>query len=203
MMTPTAKAKNNLLRSRNRLIGTALVGCSVFALAACSSDSKSDGSKPSSKPTNAEKVQPSKSSNPQAAEKKAVLSAYQHMQSERLKAYGKASEEGTELQKYATLDALGQFRLAMLDMKKAGTVVKGTLGHLGTTATIQTGAKPPSASVSDCVDLSQWKTWDTKADKEIPMPSAQPQRYRATAKLEKWKDGWIVTSYLPHGNQEC
>ncbi|MFE6904458.1 hypothetical protein ACFVFJ_48130 [Streptomyces sp. NPDC057717] len=202
-MTPMFKTKNKLLRSRNRLIGTALVGCSVFALTACSSDSKSDESKPSSKPTKAEKVQPSKSADPQEVEKTAVLAAYQHMQDERLKAYGKASERGTQLQKYATLDALGQFRLAMLDMKKAGTVVKGALGHSDTTATIRSGTKPPSASVSDCVDLSQWKTWDTKANKEIPMPSAQPQRYRATAELEKWKDGWIVTTYVPHGNQEC
>lgn len=202
-MTPTPKAKNKLLHSRNRLIGMALVSCSAFALTACSSDSKSDDAKPTKKPTKAEKVQPSNSTNPQEVEKAAALAAYQHMQTERLKAYGKASERGTRLQKYATLDALGQFRLAMLDMKKAGTVVKGTLGHSDTTATIKTGAKPPSASVSDCVDLTQWKTWDTKADKEIPMPSAQPRRYRATADLEKWKDGWIVTDYVAHGNQEC
>lgn len=46
-----------------------------------------------------------------------------------MKAYRHASAKGTQLEKYATLDALGQFRNDLARMKEAGTVVRGEIGH--------------------------------------------------------------------------
>ncbi|MFI6567104.1 hypothetical protein [Streptomyces sp. NPDC050534] len=73
-----------------------------------------------------------------------------------------ASKEGTDLERYATLDALGKVELDLARMKKAGTVVRGSIGH-----DAKVTALDSKATLSDCVDLSRYETYDARAHKTI------------------------------------
>lgn len=174
----------------------------ILALAGCSSG---DGDKPSPAPSTAE-GRPSNAKNsadPQAAEKAAVLASYDAMWVEQMKAYRKADAKGTDLKKYATLNALSKFEVDLAHMNKNGTVIRGELGHDAEVTAIDTAGKLPKATIQDCVDLSKWQTLDTKTNKPIPLPTNQPLRYVATATAEKWPGGWMVTDYTPDGARTC
>lgn len=82
-----------------------------------------------------------------ATEKAAVLASYNAMWVEQMKAYRKADAAGTDLEKYATLDALGRFRIDLARMKKAGTAVTGSSAtHLPWHRSIsQRRHRPPSS----------------------------------------------------------
>ncbi|MFB7032101.1 MULTISPECIES: hypothetical protein [unclassified Streptomyces] len=143
------------------------------------------------------------SADPEAAEKRAVLAAYASMWAEQMKAYAKADAKGTDLGKYTSLDALGQFRVDLARMKQAGTIGTGTLGHEPKVTALDTTGKLPRATIEDCLDLSGWKAVRVKTGEPIPLPSNQPRRYIATATAEKWPNGWMVTVYKPHGERTC
>lgn len=187
--------------------GAAALGGAValaFALAGCGGNGKDD--KASSAPPAAvtTSASPMASADPKAAEKKAVLTAFDAMWAERTKAYAQADAKGTQLEKYATLDALGKIRIDLARMREAGTVVRGGSKQTGAAVTVlDLTAKTPKASVSTCIDLSSRETYDTRKKAVVPLPTNQPRRYVATAGLEKWPGGWIVTTYTPEGAHTC
>ncbi|MEV6134327.1 hypothetical protein AB0M05_47320 [Streptomyces violaceusniger] len=196
------------------VLGRAAVLCGAVTLAAALSGcGGGDGDdKPSAGPSAAAKAStaaPSASARstapagPDAAEKAAVLTSYDRMWAEQMKAYRKASLKGTDVEKYATLDALGQFKLDLAHLESNGTVIKGDMGHEVKVTGLDLEAKTSKATLSDCVDLSKWKTYDVKARKMIPLPSAQPLRYVATATAEKWDGRWMVTAFKPDGDRPC
>ncbi|MEU0634265.1 hypothetical protein [Streptomyces sp. NPDC005989] len=181
-----------------------LYGAVPLALLLTGCGGGDDGSKPSAAPPAASTPAPATSAaDPDAAEKAAVLAAYSSMSAEQAKAYGKADAKGTQLEKYATLDALGQIRNDLARMKAAGTVVRGGIGHDPKVTALDTATKTPKATLTDCVDLSSYETYDTKAKKVIPLPTEQPLRYVMTVSAEKWPNGWMVTAINPQGGPTC
>ncbi|MFD5425483.1 hypothetical protein [Streptomyces sp. NPDC127084] len=170
----------------------------ALALAGCDGDGDNKASSVPSTP-----VPSTSAADPQEAEKAAVLAAYSSMSAEQMKAYRKADAKGTDLEKYTTLDALARIRLDLARMKKAGTVVRGEIGHDAKVTGLDMGAKTPKATLSDCVDLSRYETYDTRANKPIPLPTEQPLRYVMTVRAEKWPNGWMVTAINPQGGPTC
>ncbi|MFG3512730.1 hypothetical protein [Streptomyces bobili] len=88
-------------------------------------------------------------------------------------------------------------------MKEQRTVIRGELGHDAKVTSLDAVAKLPTATIEDCVDLSNWQTIDTRTNKVLPLPTNQPRRYVATATAEKWPNGWMVTDYVPDGARTC
>ncbi|WP_432164125.1 hypothetical protein [Streptomyces tendae] len=132
-----------------------------------------------------------------------MLAAYDGMVSEQAKAYRQGSAKGTELEKYATLDALSKIELDLAGMKEAGRVVRGEIGHDAKVAGLTLDTKTPKATLKDCVDLSKYETYDVKAKKAIPLPTNQPMRYVATATAERWDGRWLVTDINTQGGGAC
>ncbi|MCX4417807.1 hypothetical protein OOK43_31715 [[Kitasatospora] papulosa] len=182
-------------------LGTAVV--LSLALTGCGSGGDA---KPSATTTAASSAPAASESpaDPHAATKAAVLASYTSMWVEQMKAYRVASPDGTKLDDFATLDALSAFERDLAHMKKNHTVIRGGLGHQPEVTALDVDAKLPMATVEDCIDLSQWQTLDTKTNKPIPLPTAQPLRYVATATVERWDDNrWMVTEYEPDGTRTC
>ncbi|MCI4041772.1 hypothetical protein [Streptomyces sp. TRM75563] len=102
----------------------------TLALALTGCGGGDDDPKPSAAPPAASSPTPaaSASADPDAAEKTAVLASYTAMWTEQMKAYHKADAKGTDLERYVTAEALGQFRNDLDRMKAAGTLVRGELG---------------------------------------------------------------------------
>ncbi|MFG2631839.1 hypothetical protein [Streptomyces sp. NPDC048473] len=175
----------------------------VLALAGCGGGGDDEKSSAGATAAPAPVTSSTAPADPDAAEKAAVLAAYSSMSAEQAKAYGKADAKGTQLEKYATLDALGQIRNDLARMKAAGTVVRGGIGHDPKVTALDTTTKTPKATLTDCVDLSSYETYDTKAKKVIPLPTEQPLRYVMTVTAEKWPNGWMVTAINPSGGPTC
>ncbi|MFB8028650.1 MULTISPECIES: hypothetical protein [unclassified Streptomyces] len=70
-------------------------------------------------------------------------------------------------------------------MKKNNTVIRGELEHQPEVTALGVDGKLPTATVEDCIDLTKWQTLDTKTNKSIPLPTAQPLRSIATATVER------------------
>ncbi|MEU2592564.1 hypothetical protein ABZ649_05145 [Streptomyces albidoflavus] len=143
----------------------------------------------------------SASSDPKAAEEQAALAAYQGMWRAHAVAVQKASEKGTRIEDYASGEALATIRQDIRAMREAGTRANGKLGH-EPKAKVDLKSSPPTATITDCLDLKDWET--TRDGKPLPLPSEQPMRYRTTAQAEQWDDGrWRVIQYTQHGEQTC
>jgi flagellar motor protein MotB len=194
-----------MVTARHKRGAAALGGALTFALALAGCGGGDGDDKPSAAPSTAvpTPTPATSSADPQAADKAAVLAAYDAMSVEQAKAYRQASANGTELEKHATLDALGQIRNDLARMKEAGTVVRGEIGHDAKVTALDIDAKTPKATVSDCVDLSKYETYDTKAKKVIPLPTEQPLRYVMTATVERWDGQWLVTRINTQGGPTC
>ncbi|MGW7067103.1 hypothetical protein ACWGII_18790 [Streptomyces sp. NPDC054855] len=149
--------------------------------------------------------QPTKSADPQAKEKKAVIEVYGRMWEEQVKAYAKGDHEGTDLKKYSTKEALGGVLGDLLSMKQAGTATKGTPTHSDIEVTaMNLDREVPTAQITDCLDISKWQTVNKKTGKVQPFPTEQELRYETTADAERWgKNRWMITKLTPHGDKVC
>ncbi|UPZ28470.1 hypothetical protein MUK60_11955 [Streptomyces sp. LRE541] len=72
--------------------------------------------------------------------------------------------QGTDLENYASTDALSKFRADLAHMKEQRTVIRGELGHDAKVTSLDAVAKLPTATIEDCVDLSKWQTIDTRTN---------------------------------------
>ncbi|MET8506861.1 hypothetical protein ABZV60_19715 [Streptomyces sp. NPDC004787] len=112
--------------------------------------------------------------------------------------------KGTQLERYATLRALGEIRIGATRMKQAGMVRRSELRAQDTTVTaLDLSAKTPKATLTTCVDLSAYETYHTRTNKPVPLPSNQPLRYVSTVLAEKWPNGWMITDINQNGAQPC
>ncbi|MEU5417526.1 hypothetical protein [Streptomyces clavifer] len=194
------------VRPRTRAL--ALCGAVGLLLALTGCGGSSDDTKPPTASSTAPPAAPSASASaspadPDAVVKAVVLEVYSAMWVEQMKAYRVASPDGTKLADFATLDALSAFERDLATMKKNNTRVMGGVGHEPEVTALDLEAKIPTATVEDCVDLSKWKAERTSGE-VIPLPTAQPLRYVAMARVERWdEDRWMVTEYKPDGSRSC
>ncbi|MET7621946.1 hypothetical protein [Streptomyces sp. NPDC005408] len=171
----------------------ALAGCAAFTLSACGSGDKSDdATSPAPTSSTPAPKKSSASSDPQAAEKAHALSAYAHYREEQVKAYAKASADGTDLKKYVTADALGRVTVDLLSLKSAGNVATGAPVSDAEVSTLDLTGKIPKATVKDCVDVTNWKVVNRATGKTLPAPKGQLKRYIKDVTLEKWGKQWMV-----------
>lgn len=135
-----------------------------------------------------------------AEQERAVLKVYDRMLTAEAKAYRTASASGTGVERYATYKALAAIRDGVDNLKDSGAVVTGEVGHDARVTRLDLEAKVPTATLSDCVDLSRYRA--VKAGKEVPLPTEQPLRYVMTVSAERWDGRWMITRIATDG-PEC
>ncbi|WP_030889003.1 hypothetical protein [Streptomyces sp. NRRL S-1868] len=197
---------------RRAALTTALAGSLIAGTAACSNDSSDDAKSkptPTATPSPSSSAKPSTSrspdiSGPHAKEKKEVLDTYAAFWKEQTKAYENGTVEGTDLRRYAggkeaRTPAFLSVRDDIRRLKKVGARSVGEPTHSPTVTsyTPRTKNRLPIAKVSDCMDISGWKTIDVDKDKVVPLPSDQPRQFITTAEIEKWPEGWQVLEIEP------
>lgn len=179
-----------------------MIGVALSISSCSSSDGKPDaksssGSASASTTPAPSQSQSSTSDDPQAADKRDVLEAYGHYWEEQVKAYSKASIEGTKLTKYATADALGRAESDLMSLDKAGIVAKGKPVSDAEVAGINMDRKVPQATITDCLDVSKWTRVDRKTGKTVPPAKGQLKRYTTTVEAEKWGKQWMILKATP------
>ncbi|WP_328457579.1 hypothetical protein OG780_42705 [Streptomyces sp. NBC_00386] len=183
-------------RARKRATTVILTGC-LLALAGCSGS----GSDPSSKPNSTSRTASPSPSSPVDATDAAVLAAYASSWNAHTEAYSKASSAGTTLKENTTFEALADIENNLSAMRKAGQVTTGKPALHPRVAQV-TEAKIPTATVTDCVDTTNWTLIDKVSKKKVPLPTTRLIKYVSTAKLEKWGTKWMVTK-LTAQDQAC
>ncbi|MCX4598265.1 hypothetical protein OG819_54985 [Streptomyces sp. NBC_01549] len=184
------------VRTRKHATALLLAG-SLLALAGCSDSDTDTSSKPTSTPT---AVSPSPSSTVDA-EDAAVIAAYTSSWDAQTKAYSKASSAGTDLKKNTTLRALFDIEHDLEVMRKAGQVTTGK-PVINPKVVKVTDGKIPKATLTDCVDTTDWILTDKASKKPVPLPTTRLIKYVSTATLEKWGKSWMVTK-LTAQEQAC
>ncbi|MER7692410.1 hypothetical protein [Streptomyces sp. NPDC097610] len=168
----------------------------LVALTAGCSSSGGDGgeAKKTTSPT------PTKSTDPDAAEKTAVLEVYRSMWQARNRTYATAKLD-SKLDDYAGNKALSNIKTTLLYYQDHDTVLKGEPVNTPEITGIDTAAKPMKASITDCVDTSHYDEVNVKTGKKVPVGKA-PTRvvYNATAINSNGK--WIIwTTEIDRGRR--
>lgn len=185
---------------------TALVA--TLALAACSS---SDGSNQAAKtptassppPSNSAPATPSPSADPAEAAQQEAIALYRTYWDEMERVYATASVEGTDIKKYAALTALSRPQNDVERMQKDGSLITGSVTVNSPTAKVNLNRKIPNATVTSCLDVSQWRVIDRDTKEPLPLPSERLTKYITIATLERWADGWKVIEDKPQTGRPC
>ncbi|MFF0142605.1 hypothetical protein ACFYRN_40010 [Streptomyces sp. NPDC005227] len=173
-----------------------LAASALLTLSACSSNKGSaDNAKPSPP---ASSTAPSASASPSrssslSADQAAVLAVYTHYREEQAKAYAKASVSGTDIEKYATTEALGKVTRDVLSLRTAGNAASGApVSHNTEIAALKTDGPIPKATIKDCLDVTNWGVVNKKTGKALPTPKGQLKKHVNDVTLEKWGNRWLV-----------
>ncbi|MFD0068860.1 hypothetical protein [Streptomyces sp. NPDC127574] len=138
---------------------------------------------------------------PQAAEKEAVLSAYSSYWQEQVSAYKAGTVKGTRLKTYAVGAAVARVEGDLASMKDKGIAADGRPSHDVRMTALATNKQVPSATLSDCLDISQWKFTYRKTGAAVPSPKTQLTQYRTIVKAEKWGNQWMILSATPQATK--
>lgn len=199
-MTRALRRPAGLTAVRIRKHATAvLLAGSLVALAGCSDNgSEASPSDPSKSPSARPSASSSSTLDPEQAE---ILAAYTQSWQAQTEAYAKASSAGTDLRKTTTLRALGLIEKDLETMRKAGQVTTGKPVIHPRDPKVTDG-ETPKATLTDCVDTTNWTLIDKATKKKVPLPSTRLIKYISTATLEKWGTKWMVTE-LTAQTQTC
>ncbi|MFE5940167.1 secreted protein/lipoprotein [Streptomyces sp. NPDC056470] len=119
------------------------------------------------------------------------------------RAYATGTIKGTDLEKYAAGLALAKAKKDVANVHSAGQEITGDV-RVGDSAVtdLDLKKKVPSASLTSCLDISDWivRKRDTKA--EVALPAERLTKYVTRTSLERWPAGWRVVKTEPV-EQEC
>ncbi|MEV8037856.1 hypothetical protein [Streptomyces sp. NPDC086182] len=177
-----------------------LAFCAVVALSACSSSSGDDNAKSTPSTTSAAaetQTSTPKSKSPDETAGDELLAAYNGYLDEIIKSYSQADVGGTHVKRFATGAALVTVQSQTKAMAEAGQVTTGRPASTPKVTMIDLKRQVPRATITDCMDVSQWKVVDRTTKKEVELPKERLTKYIDVISLEKWGRQWIVLKETP------
>ncbi|WP_143674031.1 hypothetical protein [Streptomyces caniscabiei] len=186
---------------------TLLFACSLTALAGCSDDSRQNEAAENDKA----KASPSQAPSSPTAETSAAPSAdpgapieaaYRKYWDEKVKAYEKASLQGTDLREYAAAEAFAQAEAEVKSLKAKGLVATGKPVLAPRVTSVDTERQVPQGSLTDCTDVSQWTLVKQSDGTAVTLPEGRLTRYVTKVVAEKWYGHWVIVKVTPE-DQKC
>jgi hypothetical protein len=174
-----------------------------MALAGCS-DKPADGPKqtaptPSSSAT---KPAPSASTDPTEAAKKEAVATYQGYWREVEKLYADQDGSAAGIEKFATSAALKNVKTDARRAHDDGFILTGDVNVIDPTVTeLDIDRRIPNATISSCLDISQWETVVATTKKPVTLPSNRLTKYQILSVVEKRPEGWRVIRDEPQGKR--
>jgi hypothetical protein len=127
-----------------------------------------------------------------------ALAAYRGFREAQVAAEAVANAHSAGLAKYAGDKALAQERANLLQLAKAGIVVRGA-PRLDPKVS---SASPTAVTITDCVDTSQWQPVYKATGKSAAVPG-QPQRVLATALARPYAHRWLIQELTTDRSRPC
>ncbi|MFD9338642.1 hypothetical protein ACFWBF_30245 [Streptomyces sp. NPDC060028] len=171
---------------RRRLLAAAAVTLTIAAFTAgCTKDNESAPPAPS--PT----VSPSPTADPQAAEKTALLGVYRAYWDAQLKVYASGSTKDTGIEKVAGDKAYSKVQSTRAYYVDNHLVVKGAPVLAPKVSTMDVTSVPPSATITDCVDSTNYITVEQDTGKPVQTIDSN-RRHAATYAALKIGGTWQI-----------
>lgn len=198
-MTRATRRKTERSGVRARTYATALLVTGSLALAGCSESTANDDASESKTPSAAPSTPTATPSADPAAAVKAVYGKYWD---EKVKAYEKASVQGTDLKKYAVAEAYLQDETEVKALKAKGLVATGKPVLAPEVDSVDMKRKTPRASLTDCTDVSQWTLVKKSTGQAVTLPEGRLTKYITKVEAEKWYGNWVIVKITPE-DQTC
>ncbi|MEU9522830.1 secreted protein/lipoprotein [Streptomyces sp. NPDC048224] len=116
------------------------------------------------------------------------------------KLYADPTGKSAHLDQYAASAAL---KNAEADAKRAHDRGRIYIGNVVLTEQRVTKAdltgRVPNATVTSCLDISNWHTVDADTKKPVSLPSDRLTKYLISGTVQRYPEGWRVTSDEPQG----
>ncbi|MEV0981991.1 hypothetical protein [Streptomyces sp. NPDC049915] len=173
--------------------------CAALTLAACSSSNEKDEATDHS-PNVTRSPAATATADPVDTAKKEAITAYGSYWQEMEKLYADPTGKRAHLDRYAASAAL---KNAEADAKRAhdrGRIYTGSVALTDQTVTkADISGKIPNATVSTCLDISKWQTLDAETKMPVSLPKNRLTKFLIISTVEKYPEGWRVTSDEPQG----
>ena len=183
-----------------RHLGLATTGLVLLAaLAGCSGSGQvaQIGSAAPAAPTSAGPVQ-----DPAAVATQQVLTAYTGMRQAQVAAEDAGTVQNVALSSYATGQALVEITSAVGDDASNGWRMVGTPQLNPKVTALDLKAAPPTATVTDCMDVAGWHAVDQFTGKDITAPSTHSS-FVSVSQAQLTADGWRITETEVNRSKPC
>jgi hypothetical protein len=176
-----------------------LAVCAALALTACSSsDGKDEATDESQTATKSPTA--SATADPKEAAKKEAIAAYGAYWQEMETLYADPTGRSAHLDQYAAAAALKNAEADAKSTHDRGLINTGDVAVTNQRVTeVNATRKIPNATVSSCLDISQWQTVNAETRKPVSLPDNRLTKYVIVSTVEKYPEGWRVTSDEPQG----
>ncbi|WP_069918123.1 hypothetical protein [Streptomyces subrutilus] len=190
----TTPRQHHTRTTHHRLLAAATITAAIAALIlGCTTDVKDEkNTLPASASPSPSVVAPTPSADPLEADRAEVRAAYDRYWGVLTDAYAKSDSTGTALKDVASGSAYAQNEKDLASLRRVGQVITGKVQHSNTAVDFKDGQKLKTAVITDCVDITQWKSVEQKTGNEVALPPERLLRYITTLTAEKWPNGWVV-----------
>ncbi|MET8571946.1 hypothetical protein [Streptomyces sp. NPDC004783] len=170
------------------------------ALTGCSTNSSADDPRHAPPSTTSATVSGSpstRSAAPSPDPGAPIEAAYRKYWEEKVKAYAKASVQGTDLKKYAVAEAFTAAEMEVQALKTKGLVATGKPVLAPKVTSVDNKRKVPQGTLSDCTDVSGWTLVQQSNGADVTLPDDRLTRYVTKAVAEKWYGRWVIVKVTP------
>lgn len=131
-----------------------------------------------------------------------LLRAYQGWWDAQAAAFGQPGADTSSLRSYSAELALGGALSTVQQLREAKLVMVGRPRNSPVVTSIRLTADPQSATVEDCLDVTDWHQADATT-KELRDPQQRLTRYVATAELRKSDSRWLIVDFKREVGRSC
>ncbi|MFC9033658.1 secreted protein/lipoprotein [Streptomyces arboris] len=118
--------------------------------------------------------------------------------------YATSTGQGASLKDFAASNALITAESDAKQMHDKGLLITGNVSVERATVTkVDVERKVPNATVSSCLDISDWTVINGKTKKPAALPSERLTKYVVVSVVEKLPQGWRVIKDEPQAGQPC
>ncbi|MEU9148081.1 hypothetical protein [Streptomyces sp. NPDC048349] len=189
----TTARQHHTRTTHHRLLAAATITALAVLTVGCTTDAEDEkNALPTASASPSPSVAPTPSADPLEADRAEVRAAYDRYWGVLTDAYAKSDSTGTALKDVASGSAYAQNEKDLASLRQAGQVITGKVQHSNTAVDFKDGQKLKTAVITDCMDITQWKSVDQKTGKEVALPKERLLRYITTLTAEKWPSGWVV-----------
>lgn len=138
----------------------------------------------------------------QALDGNSAVTAYQTWWGVQIAVFQRPDSDGTALRQYATGTALSDTLITLTQLHDAKLVMTGQPRTSPVLKTLDLQANPPTATIEDCLDVSDWHQVDASS-KQNKDPQQRLSRYPATALLKKYGNRWLIADFTREVTKTC